>query len=94
MYRTGLWLFSAGFWLAMLGVFFSEPAARIPDLPNLFAFALGLEVKMFRVPGEPGRYLVHVVAADWLLGCLALIVVGAVLMGLARRRQQRKSSPP
>jgi len=42
---------------------------------------------MFRTGGDPPRYLVNVLARDWLLGCVILFLVGAALVKVARSRE-------
>ncbi|RLK31629.1 hypothetical protein [Cupriavidus plantarum] len=86
MYRIGLWFIGAACGLAALGVFFSEPSGRMPERINLIRVALDLEVQMIRLSEAPTRYLVNVPAYDWLLGCLALALIGAVMMAAARWR--------
>jgi len=88
MHKCGFLLMVGALWLAVLGIFFSDPSGQMPDKLNLFRFALqGLEVQMFRTGGDPPRYLVNVLARDWLLGCIVLFAGGAVLVLVARRRQ-------
>lgn len=89
MYRIGFWLMGLALLLAVLGVFFSDPSGQLPDRLNLFRMALhGLEVRMFRLSADPPRYLVNVLARDWLLGCLVLAVLGAALAAAGRTRQR------
>ncbi|TXI78484.1 MULTISPECIES: hypothetical protein [unclassified Cupriavidus] len=90
MYRVGTWLVGAALALAALGVFFSDPSeGPLPERLNLFRIALhGLEVQMVRIASDPPRYLVNVLARDWLLGCAVLALLGAVLMLVARVRER------
>ncbi|WP_423193783.1 hypothetical protein [Cupriavidus sp. H18C2] len=89
MRKSGFLLMVGAMWLAVIGIFWSDPSGQTPDKLNLFRFALhGLEVQLFRTGGDPPRYLVNVLARDWLLGCLLIFAAGAVLVLVARRRQQ------
>lgn len=87
MYKLGFWLMAIAFWLAVLGIFFSDPSGQTPEKMNLFQIAMHLEVQMFRTSGDPPRYLVNVLAKYWLLGCIVVFVIGAVLSAMARARR-------
>ncbi len=90
VHRCGLWLMAAALGLAAVGIFFSDPSGQMPEKLNLFRFAMrGLEVQLFRTGVNPPRYLVNVLARDWLLGCLVMFAVGAILFVMTRRRMQR-----
>ncbi len=90
MYKTGYWLIVAGFWLALAGVFLCDPVGSRPEHINLFSFALrGLEIHLFQTSEAPQRYLVTVLARDWLIGCIAIMLVGAVLLAVGRRRRRQ-----
>ncbi|RZT36811.1 hypothetical protein [Cupriavidus agavae] len=89
MRKCGFLLMVGAMWLAVIGIFWSEPSGQMPDKLNLFRFALhGLEVQLFRTAADPPRYLVNVLAREWLLGCLLLFAAGAALVMVARRRQR------
>ncbi|GAA0834832.1 MAG: hypothetical protein CL858_34115 [Cupriavidus sp.] len=89
MYKTGLYLMGVALALAFLGIFFSDPSGQMPDRLNLFRMALrGLEVQMIRLSADPPRYLVSVLARDWLLGCMVLALLGAALAIAGRARQR------
>ncbi|MEN7530207.1 hypothetical protein [Cupriavidus sp. DL-D2] len=88
MRKCGFLFMVVALWLAVIGIFFSDPSGQMPDRLNLFRMALqGLEVQMFRTGGDPPRYLVNVLARDWLLGCVILFLVGAALVKIARSRE-------
>jgi predicted membrane channel-forming protein YqfA (hemolysin III family) len=85
MRRCGTWFMSIALALAALGIFFSDPSGRPHEKLNLFRMALhGLEVQMFQTADVPPSYLVRVLALDWLLGCIAIFLVGVVLYILGR----------
>ncbi|WP_244222773.1 hypothetical protein [Cupriavidus lacunae] len=87
MYRTGYWLIVIGFWSALAGVFLCDPVGSLPEHVNLFSFALhGLEIHLFQTSGALQRYLVTVLARDWLFGCIVITPVGAILFAVGRRR--------
>lgn len=89
MQKCGFLLMVTAMWLAVAGVFFSNPSGQMPDRINLFRMALrGLEVQLFQTGDHPPRYLVNVLARDWLLGCVVLFVLGMILVVIARRRLQ------
>lgn len=88
MHKCGVVMMAGALWLAVLGIFFSDPSGQMPDKLNLFRLAMrGLEVQMFRTGSDPPRYLVNVLARDWLIGCVVLFAAGAVVFLIARRRQ-------
>jgi len=90
MYKTGYWLIVVGFWLALAGVFLCDPVGDHPEHLNLFSFALhGLEIHLFQTSEAPQRYLVTILARDWLAGCIFIMLVGAVLLAVGRRRRRQ-----
>lgn len=89
MHKCGFLMMVAAMWLAVIGIFWSAPSGQMPEKMNLFRLAMrGLEVQLFRTSIDPPRYLVNVLARDWLLGCVLLFAVGAVMVLIARRRQR------
>lgn len=90
MRKAGIRLMIAAFWLAALGLLFSDPVGNIPEPHHLINFALyGLQVQLIRADSPTG-YWINIVAHQWLWGCLLVFLAGVVLVGIAHYRSSRR----
>ncbi|MGY8527462.1 hypothetical protein [Paracidovorax citrulli] len=80
MQKYGRVVMMIAVWLAVIGLFLSEPAGEVPSPYHLFNFLIhGLEIRLFQDPVQPSEFALRMSSIDWLMYCLALFLLGALL---------------
>lgn len=91
MYKLGVGTMWAAFWIAVLGLYMSEPVGGSFENRHIISFALrGLEIRLLPSPQAPSGFWIDIVAGRWLLGCLVIFLIGLALFLGGRRRRIRR----